>query len=205
MGPVAFLGNPNFKLAKNVGKAYLFEVNENIDSSLIFMDDFEYNDLNTNGWLASASSNEGLGYANITTELSHNGVHSLKIVAKSLDKEFWYSVQRMIYVPSANNVTLSFYVNATRGYDNWDTLMIIVSDQSWTKQLFFTTNSNYSGPSLIVLPTSQGVCQFNLSEIWKKVYSSAQPTSFYFQVLNYDSDGVENMAYLDSISLQIGS
>lgn len=202
--PMLFLGNPNFKLLKNVGEAYLFEANvEDPELNSVFTDNFERGDLATNGWVVTTSQNEGFGYANITSEQSFDGMASVKVASKSLGKGFWYSIQRKVYVPSMNSVSLSFYVDVANGFGLIDSFMIVVSDSSWTRQLFFVATPDGTNASVIVLPAVQGYFQFDMSELWQEVYSSALPTSFYLQVLSFDSDGIENVAYVDLIRIEI--
>jgi hypothetical protein len=202
--PLLFLGNPNFKLLKNIGASYLFGVNvKDPDTHLIFMDNFECCDLNITGWKMGTSPSEGFGYANITTERSYDGVASVKISAKSLDEGFWYSIYRKIYVPITSNVVLSFYVDAANGFDAMDTFMVIVSDLSWTRQLFFAAIPNRADTSVVVLPMLQGYFQFDISGLWQEIHNSTLPTSFYLQAFNYDTDGIENVAYIDLIRIEI--
>jgi len=202
--PMLFLGNPNFKLLKNIGDTYLFRVNvKDPDPHLIFTDDFECRDLNTTGWRVGKSSSEGLGHAEVTSERSYEGKASVKIVAKSVGEDFWYSICRKVHVSSASNISLSFHVDVADGFNGMDTLMIIISDPSWTRQLFFAATRNRTGVSVVVLQPLQDYFQFDISALWQEIHNSTLPTTFYLQVLNHDSDGIENVAYIDLVRIEI--
>jgi|GEM_PF-907956 len=203
--PMLFLGNPNFELVKNIGKAYLFKVNlTHLNLSLIFSDNFESGDLNTNGWIISESSNQGQASAQLISEQGCENNSSLEITARSSSGSFWYSMYRKIYVPSSDNVSLSFCSKIGSGFSGADDFMIIVSDQNWTNHLIFSATPNRVDRSVIVLPMPDGSFQFNISDLWQRIHNSTLPTSLYLQIQNYDSDGVQNDAYIDYITVTMG-
>jgi len=198
--PYLFLGNPNFRLVKNIGGAYLFKFLFT-DPQLVLVDSFEYPSLDEGGWRIVERGN-GQGSANITQNNAFDGSSSLMVLSRNEAESYFISVLRKVYLPDPSNVTLSFYLKATSGFGPKDALMMIISDISWDKKLYFVTNPRVPIKYTPVhLPSSEGYFEFNLSRLWENHYNKPLPTSFYIQVLNHDVDGVENVAYIDAISI----
>jgi len=201
--PLLFLGNPNFKLVKKIGGAYLFEFNLT-DRQVVLSDSFEYANLDQGGWRIGLRG-DGVGDVVTTSKNAFEGSNSLILRAKSEGEPFWQSVFRRVYVSDPSNVTLSFYLNATIGFGPKDALMLIVSDVYWDKQLYFVTNPRTPIRfTPIYLPSSEGYFEFNLSRLWEGIHNEQLPESFFIQMLNYDVDGVGNVAHIDSIAVGIG-
>lgn len=188
-----FLGNPNFRLIKKVGEAFLFEYSP-IDSRIVLMDSFEYEDLNYGGWRI-AERGSGVGNASIVRENGFDG-SCLMLRSESKGEPYWISILRPVCLPDSSNLTISFYLRLEKGFGSKDSLMVIISDPRWDKQLYFVTNPRVPTKyPPIHLPSSRGYFEFNLSKLWEEIYREQLPRSFYIQVLNYDVDGVENVAF----------
>jgi len=200
--PYLFLGNPNFELLKRINNTFLFKYSP-IDSRLVLMDSFECDTLDHRGWRV-AQWGDGIGNAVITHESAFDGSRSLMLCVKSQKAPYWLSILRPVYLCDSSNVTISFYINAARGFGSKDALLIIISDANWNRQLYFTTNPRISLKYTPVhLPSDHGYFEFNLSNLWKDVHGEQLPASLFIQVLNYDEDRVENVAYIDAIGLSI--
>jgi len=205
--PELFLGNPNFKLVKNFGRAYLFEFNY-IDPNIAFLDDFEYEIWDQNRWQYSSSGN-GLGNVTIVASFGQSGSQCLMVSAQatptlwSWESKHVYWVSREIFVQNSSEVTLSFYLDAREGFGVNDTFALIISDTTSPRSLVITTpNGIYSElGSAIELSSNYGAFNVNLSEKWQQLFNSTMPQSFNLQLVNYDLDGVKNTAYIDNIKI----
>ena len=199
--PQLFLGNPNFRTVRNIGNAYLFQVKDHPNPNDIFVSDFEQGDINADGWNSSTSSLEGSGSVNLVQTNDASWPYSLKISAQRVRSEFWCSIFRRVYLPTDDTIFLSFHVNLTEGFDKTDNLLIIVADSNWTSKLFFNTLPSRKLTSSTILPMTNGNFTVNLSERWSEVYNSSLPKSLYLQISNVDTDGVQNVAYVDTVKL----
>jgi hypothetical protein len=200
--PLLFLNNPNFKLIKKIGNAFLFEFSYT-DPSKILMDSFEYKSIDYGGWRVGERG-AGAGSATIVGQNAFEGLHSLMLLSRGEGGPYWISVYRRVYVPSSSNLTLSFYLKLQSGFGPKDALMIIISDTRWDKQLYFVTNSKVPTKyAPIHLTSSDGYFEFNISGLWEEFHGEPLPTSFFIQVLNYDADGIENVAYIDAIAISV--
>jgi hypothetical protein len=206
--PELFLGNPNFKLVKNFGDSYLFKV-EDINPNVIFMDDFEYVRWNQNLW-KDYSWGKGLGNATISDSNGSSGTKQLEITAQAMpisgqwELQYSYRVERNIYVASnSTEVTLSFYLNALKGFSGNDTLAMVIADTKHTQRIVLTTpNGIYPNyPGVTVLNSNEGMFSYNLSEMWQNRFNSSLPQDFILQIVNYDFDGVPNVAYVDNVTI----
>lgn len=203
--PQPFLQNPNFDLVNKVGNAYLFAFSCKYPN-VAFQDDFEYDSPDETGWefyVAKECEGIGFGEATISSNHAYHGDKSLMITAKR-DREEYYVcwVYKKVYVWDTSNVTLSFYLNATSGFNNdLDHSALVVADTSWQRAITLSTPYANISSEYIELPDLQGFFEFNLSEIWHRKYNSALPTDFYIQLQNLDADGIENMAFFDYITL----
>ncbi len=210
--PRLFLGNPNFKLVKNFGNAFLFQF-EYTNPDIVFFDDFEHILWNENGWQACFDGN-GLGNATITTNFGYNGSRSLRITAQTVytPSEWKYAtcVLREIFVQNNSDVTLSFYLNATEGFHNKssfnDTFAVFISNVYRNQSLVFTTPSGvYKDYAYAILleDRSEGSFSFDLSTLWREKFNLSFPNPFILEFVNYDFDGVENVAYIDNITVTV--
>lgn len=203
--PQPFLQNPNFDLVRKVGNAYLFAFSYKYPE-VAFQDDFEYDNLTEAEWefyIYPKCEGRGFGEATISSNHAYHGNKSLMITAK-MDKEGYYVcwVYKKVYVWDPSNVTLSFYLNATSGFNNdLDHSAVIIADTSWQHQITPSTPYANISSEYIELPDLQGFFEFNLSEIWYRKYKSALPTDFYVCLQNFDADGIENIVFFDYITL----
>lgn len=207
--PLVFLSNPNFNLIKKVGNAYLFEVLYK-KPEVVYEDSFEYTNVHDMGWVhinVEGCQFKGSGYVSTNSTYSFNGAHNLVITAKNEGGLLYANeIYRKIYVWDASNVTLTFYINATDGYSPPDVLSISICDTSWNQSICFTTPKSLYAEhnSTIVLPTSVGLFSYNISDIWQKTYNATLPTTFFIKIQNIDFDCVENVGYVDDISVKVG-
>ena len=204
-----FLGNPNFKLMKNFGDAYIFQLNIT-DPNMVFFDDFEYAHWNDNGWQAY---NNGIGLGNITITSNHGyrSQRSLRIAAKAVytvsEWKYILSISREFFVQNNSDVTFSFYLNATEGFHGQDTFAVFVSNIYHNQSMIMTTPKgvyeNYA--HAISLGDTEGFFEFkgnsSLSKLWHQMSNSSLPNPFILEFVNLDFDGVENIAYVDSIEI----
>jgi hypothetical protein len=207
--PELFLGNPNFKLVKNFGNAYLFQFNYT-DPNIVFLEDFNHLRWPENGWQSYAY---GYGLSNITV-VTNSGCSSgrcLKMTAQVVPEpwEWMYAryVFREIYVQNNSDVTLSFYLNATEGFHGKDTFAVFVSNVYRNQSIIIATpNSVYeSYVHAISLGRSEGYFEFkgsnSLSTLWRQMLNSSLPSTFILELVNLDFDGVENIAYIGNIKV----
>jgi hypothetical protein len=202
-----FLGNPNFKLVKNFGDAYLFELGE-YNPDIVFLDDFEYANWSQSGWQGDSFGN-GLGNVTVTTGSGYNVSRCLRITAQSVpairewELKYAYWISREIFVLNNSDVTLSFYLDATEGFNGNDTFAVLVSNFEHNQSIVITTpNGVFDGAtSAITMDSRQGSFSYDLSSKWEEVFDSSLPSSLVLQFVNYDFDGIENIAYVDNITV----
>jgi len=206
--PLLFLGNPNFRLVENLGRAYLFEFNHST-TNVTFFDDFAHERWNEFGWQACAYGN-GVGDASIAN-ISKPESEALKITAQafySIDEiRYIYCIKREIFVQNNSEVSLSFYLNATEGFSGKDTFAFIISNVFRNQSIIISTpggiyeNYNHS----ISLTQREGFFDFSgnisLSALWRQWHNSEFPSKFILEMVNYDLDGVKNVAYVDDLKI----
>jgi hypothetical protein len=203
--PYLFLGNPNFKLIEDFGNSYLFKFNYNSNlANVAFFDNFQDANWSTNGWEAHS---EGNGQGNATTTADFR----LNITAQAAYtvSEWQYAtyISRKIFVLNDSDVSLSFYLNATEGFNGEDTFAAIVSNLYGNQTFVFTTLNgvyeNYNNSKS--LTGSEGFFEFkgnnSLSTLWRQAYGSALPNPFILEFVNWDFDGNKNIAYLGNVTV----
>jgi hypothetical protein len=208
LNPLLFLGNPNFNLVKNFGTAYLFAFNYSAPQ-VVFFDDFAHERWDEFGWQAYSYGN---GAGNVTiTNSSKQGSEVLKITAETAytveDMRYAYCVTRKMFVQNNSDISFSFYLNATEGFNGKDTFAFIISNVFRNQSIIITTPGgvyeNYA--RAVSLPGREGFFEFNgsksLSSLWRQWYNSTLPSTFILEMVNYDLDGVKNTAYVDDIKI----
>jgi hypothetical protein len=202
-----FLGNPQFKLLKNFGNAYLFHCNY-VNSNVIFIDDFEHENWEENGWQTQYYGH-GLGNATVARGFGCNDSSSLEITAQSVptvsdwEMKYAYWVYRDIFVLNNSDVTLSFYLNATEGFGGNDTFAVLISDaQRGQSAVLATPNGVFDSQPRVMKLEPQGAFSCNLSRVWQQLFNSSLPNSFVVQFVNYDFDGIKNVAHIDNIEIK---
>ena len=209
--PKLLLGNPNFKLVKNIGNSYLFELNEH-NADVVFFDDFDSTPWHRYGW---RNETFGKGRENVASEDNGgvNGSRSLSITAQAVpalapnqaDAGLRYVnwVEREIFVPNNQNVNLSFYLNVKEGFSGIDTFPLVVYNMQRSQAIAITTPNgvllNYS--IVAMLDNRQGWFSFNLSNLWQSEFNSPFPQAFVLQFANYDFDGIPSVAYIDNVTV----
>ena len=203
--PKLFLGNPNFNLTKNFDNAYLFRLNY-MNANIVFMDDFEYVLWGQNGWQTNFLGN-GVGNVTIATNFGYNGSKCLRIITQLIPTVAEYEryarwVSREILVLNNSRVTFSFYFNATKGFHGNDTFAALISNVYHNQSIVITTpNGIYENYAYAVsLGGFEGFFEeFDLSAKWHQTFNSSLPNPFILEFVNYDSDGIQNVAYIDNI------
>ncbi|MGQ9640894.1 MAG: DUF6541 family protein [Candidatus Bathycorpusculaceae bacterium] len=203
-----FLGNPNFRLVKNFSKAYLFEFNYSAPH-VVFFDDFAHENWDEFGWQTSSYGN-GVGNVTITNS-SKQDSEALKITAEAFysinEIRYVYCVTRKFFVQNDSDVSFSFYLNATEGFNGKDTFAFVVSNISRNQSIIIATPGgvyeNYA--RAVSLSGREGYFEFNgsrsLSALWRQWYNSTLPSTFILEMVNYDLDGAKNIAYIDDIKI----
>ena len=204
-----FLGNPNFKLVKNLGSSFLFELDEH-DDNMAFSDNFNSEPWHQNGWRNDTLGN-GLTDVAIKESPSMYSSGSLSIMAQAVPalssamaqvgKGYISWVEREIFVPNSQNVTLSFYLNATDGFGQTDTFAVLIYNLHRNETIAVTTPNGFqlNHSESDILNSRQGTFSLNLSELWQRELNSSFPTAFVLQFANYDFDGVPSVAYVDNV------
>jgi hypothetical protein len=202
--PTLFLGNPNFEVVKNFGDSYLFKI-VGYDSSVNFVDDFQYPVWYQTGW---SNSEAGWGQGNVTlTKTGMFGSKALVITSQAVplvnqfEPRFTYWVTREIYVENSSQVTFSFDLDATNGFHGNDAFAFIISNLNQSQAIVIATpNSifqNYSNTT--TLQSSSGSFSINISQLWQNSYGAPIPSTLTLNMLNYDFDGIQNVAQIDNI------
>lgn len=200
-----FQGNPRFRLLKSCGNAFLFHVNY-AETDIMFLDDFEYPAWYENGWQTRYAGN-GLGNVTIRDKVGNNASQGLQMTAEAVytlsECRYAYCIYRQLYVPSNVDINLSFYLNASEGFNGEDTFAMIISNAYRNQSMLITTPNGFYGDyaNIGVLNSSVGLFSYNLSGQWRHFFSSSFPNTFVFELVNWDLDGVENVVYLDNLTI----
>ena len=203
--PSLFQGNPRFRLLKSFGNAYLFHVNYT-ETDIIFLDDFEHPAWYENGWQTQYAGN-GLGNVTIRDQVGNNASQGLQMTAEAVytlsECRYAYCIYRQLSVPSNSNIGLSFYLNASRGFNGEDTFAMIISSVHRNQSMMITTpNGFYSHYANVeTLSSSEGLFSYNLSSQWRHFFNSSFPNTFVLEIVNWDFDGIENVVYLDNLTI----
>jgi len=202
--PLLFLGNPNFKLVKNIGNAYLFKVSAS-NPGIIFHDDFESLNLTEMKW---EFNQVGHGEYNMSINCDVKGNHFLNLtVKKDFSSRWFYSawLSRKIYLPDAFNVSFSFDLNASH-VSSPDSVTISIFDFNYSHRLSFVTPSSiYNNNSAIVmLENSSGSFNFNISQIWMERFNETLPRMIIieFALVNVDNDSFPSVL-IDNVTITV--
>jgi len=202
--PMLFLGNPNFKLVKNLGDAYLFQFNYTSPHT-VFFDDFEHKQWDEDGWRAHFYGN---GVTNVAiTNSSEQGLGSGQCLKMTSQASYTLAetkcasyIEREIFVDNNSDVTLSFHVNASEGFHGKDTFAAIISNIYHNQSIVVETPKDGVFQDYAYTTTLNG-SSFDLSMMWHKAYDSPLPTDLILEFVNYDTDGIKNVAYLDNVTI----
>lgn len=208
--PALFLGNPNFEVVKNFGESYLFKI-AGYDSSVSFVDDFQYNAWEKNGWLNAES---GWGNGNVTiSSIGTFGSKALVITAQAVplvnqfEPRYANWVNRELYVGNHSQVTLSFDLDATQGFHGKDTFAVIISNLNQSQAIAIATPNNcfqnYS--NITTLQSSKGSFSLDITRLWQNSYGTSNPSTLILNLVNYDFDGRQNMVQIDNIKVTLTS
>lgn len=202
--PLLFLGNPNFRLVKSIGNAYLFQLMTR--SNVIFMEDFNQDLWYENGWEANHFGN-GLGDIMIIQDSKNQSQNSLKITAEAMytTSELKYAsyIYRQIFVQNNTEIDFSFEFNATLSHNGKDALGVLISNVYHNLSIVVTTPygifSDYSRS--VSTNTYAGSFNCSLSTLWRQYFVEKLPSTFILEFVNYDGDGVKNICYIDNVSI----
>jgi hypothetical protein len=65
-----------------------------------------------------------------------------------------------------------------------------------------TPNGFYSHYANVeALSSFEGLFSYNLSSQWRHFFNSSFPNTFVLEIVNWDFDGVENVVYLDDLTV----
>jgi len=204
--PELFLGNPNFQLAKKVGESYLFECSY-YDPKVVLSDEFDHMNFMDSGWLIEK---RGVGAGNAEV-VSTYGDYLLMLNATRLMKgmDYFYELQitREVYLADVSNVTMSFYLNATSGFDQFDTVAIILSNSWSNMSICFATPDGIfqildpNQTRTFTLDGFAGRFEFNISEAWRQVYNENLPGALVLRIKTLDANGTPNVVLFDSLKI----
>lgn len=204
-----FLGNPNFKPVKNFGNSSLFKLSYS-DPNIVFLDEFNYENLTDMGWVTS-NIGDGVGEAVITSVYgeSYLKINSTCRTNERVDSLYFYEtrVSREFYPWATSDVTLSFNINLTSGFNYMDTFAIVISNIYLNRSITIATpNSVFQlldpeNTKTFTIENPAGDFSFNLSRLWRQAYNGTLPNECYLQIRNIDFDGVANIAVIDSIEI----
>jgi hypothetical protein len=203
--PLLFLGNPNFGLTKKFGNAYLFHLNYT-DTDSVFYDDFEHMDWEEDGWQSGYNGN-GLGNVTIATDFGYLSQRSLRITTQAMYSlsEWKYAryVSREIFVSNDLDVVLSFYLKVTEGFPGKDAFAVVVSNIYRNQSMIVTTPhgvyENYANTK--TLEGFEGLFSCDLTMSWRQFFDSSLPSTFILEFVNWDFDGIRNVAYVDNVNI----
>jgi len=202
--PLLFLGNPNFKLVKNIGDSYLFDVSYQ-NPNIVFQEDFEYLNLTEMGWRFDEIEN---GNYNLTIVQEESDNHLLRVVAKRNETSRWlYScwLNRKVYSWSSLNVNLSFHLNVS-SVKAPNTVSISIFDVDRQHHITFATPSVlYSNQTRVVeLPSNCGDFSYDISDIWERTFDELLPNVIIIElaVVNVDNSSPTEV-FFDNITVTI--
>ncbi len=203
--PLLFLGNPRFMTMKNFGNAYLFHVNYT-NTPIVFQDDFEHPGWFDNGWQAQYVGS-GLGNVAITSDLAYLSSQSLKMSSRTvcITSECGHTccVFREIFMPENVDVDLAFYLKATKGFHSEDTFAVVITNVFRNQSMVLTTPHGVydSYVNAKSLGGFEGSYHDDLSASWNHFFNASLPNPFILELTNWDFDGIENVAYIDNITV----
>jgi hypothetical protein len=208
--PTLFLGNPNFEVTKNFGDSYLFRI-VGYDSRLNFVDDFQYTTWDQNGWLNAYS---GWGQGNVT--LVANGVFGSKALVitsqtvplvNQFEPRYTNWVNREFFVGNHSQVTLSFDLDATKGFHGQDTFALIISNLNQSQAIVIATPNNFFNnyQNTTTLQSNQGSFSLDISQLWQNSCGTPNPSTLILNLVNYDFDGIQNVVQIDNIKVTLNS
>jgi hypothetical protein len=199
--PMLFLGNPNFKLVKDFGDAYLFQFNYT-NPHRVFFDDFEHKQWDEDGWRAYFYGN-GLTNVTITNSSGQGAGQCLKMTSQAAytitETKCASYIGREIFVENNSDVALSFRLNASEGFHDKDTFAAIVSNVHRNQSVIIATPNGVFQDYAHTAPLSG--TSFDLSAMWYKAYDSSLPIDLILEFVNYDTDGIKNVVYVDDVTV----
>jgi hypothetical protein len=110
-------------------------------------------------------------------------------------------------VQNDSDVALSFRLNAVEGFHGKDTFAVLISNIYRNQTLIFATpNSVYQDYAHIrLLDKSAGTFEFkdssSISSLWHQNFNTSLPATLIMEFVNYDFDGIENIAYIGDITI----
>jgi len=204
--PLLFLGNPNFKMLKNIGSSYLFNVSYQ-NPKIVFQEDFEYLNLTQMGWRFDEMEN-GNGNYNLTIIQDKSDNHLLRMVGERNETSRWlYScwLSRKVYLWSSLNVNLSFHLNAS-GLKAPNTASISIFDSDRQRHITFATPSVlYNNQTLIIeLPSNCEDFSYDISDIWERTFDEPLPNMIILELaaVNVDNSSPTDVLF-DNITITI--
>jgi hypothetical protein len=175
--PALFLGNPNFKLVKNVGNSYLFNFSY-LDSNIVFIESFESLNLTQMGWDFAEIEKGNYNFTIVKDGKNNNLLRAVVVRNESSRWLYSCSISRKVYLWSSINVTMSFYLNASNVAPP-NTVSVSVSDPYRKRHITFATPSILytDQTNVITLTNNCGNFSYNISYIWEKVFNEPLPNT----------------------------
>lgn len=202
--PLFFLGNPNFKLVKNIGGSYLFNVSCQ-NPNIVFQEDFEYLNLTQMGWCFDEMEK---GNYNLTIIRDEGDNHLLRVWAERNESSRWlYScwLNRKIYLWSSLNVTLSFHLNAS-SVKAPNTVSISIFDADRQRHITFATPSVlYKNQQCVVeLNGTCGDFSCDISDIWERTFDELLPNIIIIELAVVNVDNISRTdVFFDNVTITI--
>lgn len=199
--PLLFLGNPNFKLAKNIDDSYLFSISPNPNPNILFEENFEHLNLNQMGWKIKQI---GRGDYNLTFDSQEDGNRFLRIETKKTSQ--WPHVlclNRKVYLPCTSKVFLSFNLNASKIISP-NTVSISIFNVDYSQYLSFVTPSLIydQQPNIVLLQNFSGFFNFNLAELWMEKFNQSLPQQLIIEIALVNVDAKPSIVVIDDITLR---
>ena len=196
--PLLFLGNPNFRLVKNFGNAYLFQFTLT-NPNVVFYDDFSSKLWDGEGWTAYSYGN---GFQSVTEA----GYSALKITAQAAitpyDQECVSGVSREFFVQNNSDVTLSASYSAVDSFNGRDALAFVISNIYQNQTVVIETpNGTMQNYAHSVQVPSSGSFTEDITKLWQESYNSPLPSDLLLQIANFNFDGIQNNAYINTVCL----
>ena len=202
--PMLFLGNPNFRILKNIGGSHLFNVSHQ-NPNIVFQEDFEYLNLTQMRWRFAEMEN---GNYNLTIVHDESDNHLLRVWAERNESSRWlYScwLNRKVYLWSSLNVNLSFHLNAS-SVNAPNTVSISIFDADRQRHITFATPSVlYNNQTWIVeLNSTCGDFSYDMSDIWETTFDEPLPNIIIIELatVNVDNSSPTDV-FFDNITITI--
>jgi len=110
-------------------------------------------------------------------------------------------VNRELFVGNNSQVTLSFDLDATKGFHGEDTFALIISNSNQSQAIVIATPNNFlhNYSNTTILKSNKGSFSLDISQLWQDSYGNSIPSTIILNMANYDFDGIKNDVQIDNI------